>query len=192
MKQKIQAMAFLASLAALTACTSSQSAPTAEATRAPTGAPIASPWPAQPAALPAQGAAPSPEFPKTMVGWSLDTSWSDLPRAFAGTTWTALSGPAGADFPFTLNGCDSQRFLVRWRGVTADAQIAARWGQGAAKFDKSVAADATNFGTPVVAHAGWLDINGCYLPEFKLQVATSKGATLSDVTVRVQRWVPAP
>jgi len=60
------------------------------------------------------------------------------------------------------------------------AQVAARWGQSG-----------VNFGQPILANAGWLDLDGCARPEFQLQ-ADPGGSTLTDVTVRVQRWTPAP
>ncbi len=84
-------------------------------------------------------------------------------------------------FPSTTNGCDNQRFLVRWRSVSSDADVAARWNQSDVKF-----------GTPTVGEGGWFDLDGCAWPEVRLENAKPGGSTLTDVAVRVQRWIPAP
>lgn len=39
--------------------------------------------------------------------------------------------------------------------------------------------------------AGWIDMDGCTAPEFRLSSATD-GSTLADVTAVVQEWVPSP
>ena len=155
-------------------------APTGTVTAAASPATPSSGWPQKVIFPYAQGAAPSPEFPATLPMWEMDSNWADTPRAFTGTAWTAVSGPNGEAFPSTMNGCDNQRFLVRWRAVNSTAQVAARWGQSG-----------VNFGQPILANAGWLDLDGCARPEFQLQ-ADPGGSTLTDVTVRVQRWTPAP
>ena len=135
------------------------------------------------------GVAPSPPFPPTLVGWRLQATWNDMPRAFSGTGWTTVSGPDNADFPSTMNGCDDRRFLLRWRGVSRTAQIAARWVNSAEAVPTP---DVTGTaGRVVIANAGWIEVDGCQAPQFRL-VSDANGSTLTDVTVEVQQLAPAP
>jgi len=57
----------------------------------------------------------------------------------------------------------------------------ARWNQSDVKF-----------GTATVGEGGGFDLDGCARPEVRLENATPGGSTLTDVAVRVQRWIPAP
>ena len=135
------------------------------------------------------GAAPSPSFPIALAGWRLSASWNDMPRAFTGTDWTTVSGPDNGAFPSTMNGCGDQRFLVRWRAVNDSAQIASRWVNSA---EAQPTPDVTGTaGKQVIANAGWMDIDGCQTPQFRLMSAAN-GSTLTDVTVEVQQLVTAP
>ncbi len=170
-------------LAALTACMSSDSTPAVRATvtQMVTAGPAANPWPQKLVYPYSQGAAPSPEFPTSLAGWEMAGAWSDMPRVFSGESWTAIGGPGGEQFPSTMNGCDSQRFLVRWRSVSSDTDVAARWNQSDVKF-----------GTSTVGEGGWFDLDGCARPEVRHANAKPGGSTLTDVAVRVQRWIPAP
>lgn len=121
------------------------------------------------------GSAPSPTFPISLAGWRLSDSWSELPRVFSDGGWTDLSGPGEADFPSTMNGCADQRFLIRWRAVDSTA-----------KLEAGIAG-----GGSVTANAGWMGIDGCEMPRIQV-VSFDDGASLTDVTIDVQRWVPAP
>jgi hypothetical protein len=100
-----------------------------------------------------------------------------------------LSGPNWSTFPSTMNGCGDQRFLVRWRAVNGTAQVAARWVESEeARGEPGITGTA---GPQVIANAGWIEIDGCQTPQFRL-VSDSDGLTLTDVTVAVQQLVPAP
>jgi hypothetical protein len=135
------------------------------------------------------GVAPSPPFPTALAEWRRQAAWNTLPRAFTGNAWTTVSGPSWSRFPSTMNGCDDQRFLVRWRAVSHNAQVAARWvNSGEALPTPDVTGTA---GKQVIANAGWMDVDGCQTPQVRL-VRDSSGSTLTDVTVDVQQLVPAP
>jgi len=79
-------------------------------------------------------------------------------------------------FPSTTNGCDNQRFLLRWRSVSSDADVAARWNQSDVKS-----------GSPTAGEGGGFDLDGCARPEVRLENTKPGGSTLTDVAVRVQR-----
>ena len=124
-----------------------------------------------------RGGAP-PEFPATLTGWRLQDEWDLTERAFD-TTWTDIAGPGYTDFPSTSNGCDEQRFLVRWRVLDDGATIHALW------------ADAADNGhEQVTARTGWFDLDGCEHPAITLAGSTG-GSTLADVAVSVQQYWPA-
>jgi hypothetical protein len=135
------------------------------------------------------GVSPSPPFPTALVGWQLEAAWNEMPRVFTGTDWTALSGSDRSTFPSTMNGCNDQRFLVRWRAIGSSAQVAARWVYSAEAVPSP---DVTGTaGKQVIANAGWMDVDGCNTPQFRL-MSDSDGSTLADVTVEVQQLSPAP
>lgn len=110
----------LAAVTCVAACGCSGSATSSEAPgtvtvgQAVTPAPARTQNPAQDVWLDIdqQGEAPSPDFPSALEGWRLVDSWSVMPRAFIGM-WSDLPGPNFKTFPATMNGCDSQLFLVR-------------------------------------------------------------------------------
>lgn len=165
-------------------CTSTTASPTTTGTSTVTVTPKAA-W----TITDQIGVAPSPPFPTALAGWRLHASWNTLPRAFTGTDWTTISGPDLSTFPSTMNGCNDQRFLVRWRAVSQSAQIAARWVDSGKALPTPNATGTA--GKQVVANAGWVDIDGCQTPQVRL-VSDSNGSTLADVTVDVQQLVPAP
>jgi hypothetical protein len=100
-----------------------------------------------------------------------------MPRAFVGDDWTTTVGPAYGGFPATDNGCDDQRFLVRWRS-TGSAVLA-----GALNKLGSAAEQ-------VSGKSGWMNLSGCSTPAFRLASPADDGGTLVDVVVEVrQYWV---
>lgn len=126
------------------------------------------------------GLAPSPEFPTSLPRWTSTRSWTVLPRYFTDSPWAKAPGPDYAAFPATMNGCDSSRFLVRWRAVNDNSQLVATY------------VDAV--GTPgmqVTGNAGWMDLDQCHTPAFQL-LENADGSTLTDVTITVQQYMPAP
>ncbi len=88
-----------------------------------------------------QGQGSAPEFPSVLEGWRLQDSWNSMPRAFIGRTWTPVSGPNYGTFPATMNGCNTQLFLVRWRALAPGAPVEARWTYGPQQ-GKSLTSDA--------------------------------------------------
>jgi hypothetical protein len=78
-----------------------------------------------------------------------------------------------------MNGCDNQRFLVRWRVLDEGATITAMW-----------ADDANTEHERDVGTAGWFDMDGCEHPAIRLAQGAS-GSTLTDVAVSVQQYWPA-
>lgn len=162
-----------------------EAAPTTTITPPPATTAESIPWPV---ALYAIGIAPSPQFPATLDGWRMSNKWSDRPRAFGGpgaggdpSAGTRLAGPGNKKFPATMNGCNNQRFLVRWRAVNDGALIDAYW------------LDAV--GRPrqiVTATAGWMAVGGCETPTFHYSDQNTGPGNLSDVAVDVQQWLPAP
>ncbi|WP_144376940.1 hypothetical protein [Rhodococcus pyridinivorans] len=102
------------------------------------------------------GLAPSPEFPASLPQWTSTRSWTVLPRYFTDFPWAKAPGPDYAAFPATMNGCDSSRFLARWRAVNNNSQLVATY------------LDAV--GTPgmqVTGNAGWMDLDQCHTPAFR-------------------------
>ena len=90
------------------------------------------------------GGSPAPGFPDSLPGWRLNNSWDATTRATV-ADWTPAKGPDNGDFPTTVNGCDVQRFLVRWRAHDDQARIEARWINAAGIPGQSVS-----------GHVGWL------------------------------------
>ncbi len=123
------------------------------------------------------GGSPAPGFPDSLPGWRLNNSWDATTRATV-ADWTPAKGPDNGDFPTTVNGCDVQRFLVRWRANDDQARIEARWINAAGIPGQSVS-----------GHVGWFDLDGCTTPQFRF--ITSDGvATRSSVSVSVQQYFP--
>ncbi|MFF2026884.1 protein kinase domain-containing protein [Rhodococcus koreensis] len=125
------------------------------------------------------GLAPSPEFPQSLPQWTLKTSWTLTTRAFQ-DSWSKAPGPGQSRFPATMNGCANQRFLVRWRAVNPNATVVATHLNAADKPTDQV-----------TGNAGWMDLSGCYTPAFQFSASADR-STLTDVTIAVQQWVPAP
>lgn len=130
-----------------------------------------------------------PPFPEPLTHWRLIASWSDLPRAFvqADQQWTATVGPNATPFPATMNGCDDGRFLVRWRAVDDVVNVIA----GAGTTDGQMNVDGP-VDKQVTGHSGWMDLDGCSAPVFRMGAALTNGQNLEDVTVEVQQYQPAP
>ncbi len=150
---------------------------TATRTQAATTAAVSNVWPTTTGHV---GVAPSPAFPTALPGWQLHNTWTVMPRAFTGQQ-TLGSGPNYSSFPSTMNGCDSQRFLVRWRAINNTAQV-----------DASVVDAANSVVQKVTANAGWMDFDGCRTPSFSLPRNATDGSTLTDVTVTVEQLYPGP
>ncbi|WP_207843031.1 DUF2510 domain-containing protein [Williamsia soli] len=120
-----------------------------------------------------------PEFPASLDQWSLTQSWDVTQRAFENQE-TPIPGPDFSTFPATMNGCDNQRFLVRWRVLNPNATVVASL------------ADAN--GTAVnnaTGSSGRMDSDGCLTPQFEF-AESSDASNLTDIAVSVQRWSPAP
>lgn len=103
------------------------------------------------------GLGTAPPFPTALEGWRRVKSWNANGRAFP-DTWTATAGSSADqyNFPATMNGCDQQRFLVRWRVVDSGGVVDA----SSAYID----------GQPdqlLIGSAGWFDVDGCTHPEFR-------------------------
>ncbi len=152
--------------------------PSTTTARAAAPATAANSWPLTTGRI---GVAPSPAFPTALPGWQLHNTWAVMPRAFTGGQQTRGSGPNYIPFPSTMNGCDNQRFLVRWRAVNPTAQVEA------SKVD---AVDSVV--QKVTANAGWMDFDGCRTPAFRLPRNAADGSTLTDVAVSVEQLYPAP
>lgn len=118
---------------------------------------------------------PAPGFPVTLSNWKLASSWDTRARAFSGQ-WTQVPGSDGQRFPSTMNGCDLQRFLVRWRSV------------GGAQVDVGLADAADAAGQTVTDTAGWMAFDGCEHPQVRFHGDTNG---LTDVTISVQRYEPS-
>ncbi|MEO5663743.1 MAG: hypothetical protein ABIR39_10695 [Nocardioides sp.] len=119
-----------------------------------------------------------PAFPELLHdGWRLRQEWNIITRAF-NDSWAAGAGPEHAPFPATMNGCDTSRFLVRWRTVNPDSKLLSGWISGEV-------ADAVQ-----PAESGWMSLDGCQTPQW--QLLSPAGNFLTDVTVDIQEWKPAP
>jgi hypothetical protein len=145
------------------------------------------PWATEPVDTVAAGTPPA--FPERLAHWTLSGQWSDLPRAFVESDqgWTTTVGPNAQPFPATMNGCDDGRFLVRWRAVDEGVDVLA----GEARLDGQGAVEGQVW-KQAAGHSGWMDIDGCYAPVFRMASALSDGTNLADVTVEVQEYLPAP
>lgn len=142
------------------------------------------PAPVEPAAIwpgpNTVGGPPSPDFPDDLPRWTLLRSWTVLPRIFEDSPWATAPGPDYSAFPSAQNGCSTGRTLVRWRAVNPTADV--------------VATDLDALGRPgseVRGNSGWMDLDLCHSPGFRL-MGTDDGSTLTDVTVVVQQYLPAP
>ncbi|MCK0517646.1 hypothetical protein [Williamsia sp. DF01-3] len=120
-----------------------------------------------------------PEFPTRLEQWALQQTWDATPRAFKGQE-TAVPGPGFTKFPATMNGCDNQRFLVRWRVLNPDATVVA----SLADVNGTVVNNATG-------SAGRMDLDGCLTPQFEF-AESGDASNLTDITVAVQQWSPSP
>ncbi|MGI8418676.1 MAG: hypothetical protein ACR2P2_21250 [Nakamurella sp.] len=121
-----------------------------------------------------------PPFPETLPRWRLVGMWSPSVRVHITNGWSYTTGPAGDRFPNTQNGCDLQRFHVSWRSLAAPSTVRA----GEVNVVDDVAQES-------VGQQGWMILDGCHKPGFRFGTEP-KGSTMVDVTVLVQRWVPAP
>jgi hypothetical protein len=83
--------------------------------------------------------------------------------------------------PYTApqNNCDSGRVLVRWRALNPNATVIAT-DQGR-REDPNM----------VTANAGWMDLDACHVPAFQFYASTD-ASNLTDVTVAIEKWSPAP
>ncbi|MFZ2530091.1 MAG: hypothetical protein WAX14_20945 [Rhodococcus sp. (in: high G+C Gram-positive bacteria)] len=83
--------------------------------------------------------------------------------------------------PYTApqNHCGNGRVLVRWRALNPNATVIAH--NGSPREDPEL----------VVANAGWMDLDACHVPTFQFSSSTD-ASTLTDVTVAIQQWSPAP
>jgi hypothetical protein len=77
-----------------------------------------------------------------------------------------------------MNGCDLQRFYIRWRSVNTSATVEVTF---------LSTGDEIVLGNPVAGAAGWMSGYGCGQPGFRLK-QSSDTSTLTDVAVEVQRW----
>lgn len=155
------------------------SAAPSTASQAPTSAqaPAPSPvqWPPLADILKVAGAGQSPPpFPTAATGYSFSRSVQTTVRAFEGTKWATVT-----DFPATMNGCDQQRFYIRWRSLNPSAAIQATF----VSSPDDIVLDA-----PVTGTAGWQSGYGCGQPAFRLSSTASDGSTLADVVVEYQVW----
>jgi hypothetical protein len=94
-------------------------------------------------------------------------------RLFDDKRWQTLY-----QFPATMNGCDQQRFYVRWRSLDPSAEVEATW----LSYNGSIV-----LSKAVRGSAGWQSSDGCSQPGFRLRSSGSE-STLMDVVVDVQRW----
>lgn len=125
------------------------------------------------------GLAPSPEFPQSLPQWISENSWTLTTRAFP-SDWSPAPGPYHSKFPSTMNGCNNQRFLVRWRTLNPNATVIATDMDAAGRTGKQVSGS-----------SGWMDLDGCRTPAFQFESSTDP-STLSDVTIAVQQLAPSP
>lgn len=125
------------------------------------------------------GLAPTPEFPQSLLQWTSQDSWTLTARAFP-SEWSAAPGPNQSRFPSTMNGCNNQRFLVRWRALNPNVAVIA------------TDMDAANRpGDEVTGSSGWMDLDGCRKPAFQVDSRTNPN-TLSDISIAVRQFLPAP
>ena len=114
-----------------------------------------------------------PAFPAEVPGYSLADQNNETVRIFSDKRWQLLY-----EFPATMNGCDQQRFYVRWRSLDPSAEVDATW----------VSSDGSMIENKVVrGSAGWQAGYGCSQPAFRLHSSRSR-STLDDVVVDVQLW----
>lgn len=146
-------------------------------------------WP-EPLAV---GLAPSPKFVEEIDGWRLKDHWEGMVRTFD-ERWSAASG-AGSDgdygFPATMNGCDNQMFLVRWRAIGSGAgSVTAGWTNGAFVGASPLEVSQVD-GDKVTGSSGWMSLDGCEIPVFTYKPATSADGSIRDVAYSVQQWWPS-
>lgn len=119
----------------------------------------------------------APEFPTSVPGMRMVEQLNMETRAFTGGDYSTIYG-----FGNTMNGCDRQRFLVRWRPLNANMRVEAVHGY--------MPDDATYPASPpTTGVAGWMSMSACEQPGFRV-LSSGDGSTLTDVIVEVQIWRP--
>ena len=114
-----------------------------------------------------------PAFPDEVHGYRLADQNRETVRIFDDKQWQIID-----QFPATTDGCDQQRFYVRWRSLDPAAQVDATW----------VSSDGSEIENKAVrGSAGWQSNDGCSKPAFRLH-SSGGGSSLDDVVVDVQRW----
>lgn len=121
------------------------------------------------------GTAPPP-FPESVEGYALSNEWRETVRAFEGEEWSTIF-----EYPATMNGCDMQRFYVRWRSVNPAAIVEAAL---------LTSTDEILLVGPARGGVGWMTSYGCGQPAFRMigTVDTANESNLTDVVVEVQQW----
>ncbi len=120
-------------------------------------------WSAQPDKV---GGTLAPAFPTKLANWHLTASWDATVRAFD-TTWSNIPGSDGGIFPSTMNGCDEQLFLVRWRALEKGPIIDAQWIDDTNKPGGKVAS----------GNAGWFILDSCETPALRYDDKSPQGGT---------------
>ncbi len=129
---------------------------------------------------------PVPAFPPALPGWQLTAAWTQTTRAFTGQ-WRPLAGPGGEEnYPATMNGCDQQRFLLRYRVLNESTTVIPGWTHSPPANNPAAPEQ-----TLTPAHSGWLALDGCQVPMFTFDATNASSANLVDVAVEVQRYTAA-
>lgn len=131
------------------------------------------------------GVAPAPGLEGRLAGWTFVARWTATVRVQKGS-WIAAPGSEQDDlrFPALTSGCDRQRFLVVWAAATDGPQITAGF---ATAPSGTGAIPVTAVESSVTAGNGWLAVDGCRIPAFRLS-PNDIAANFSDVFVSVERY----
>ncbi|MCW6005853.1 hypothetical protein K1W54_14880 [Micromonospora sp. CPCC 205371] len=112
-----------------------------------------------------------PNWPAGYPGYRYADEGTASVRVFGGQGPAVVNG-----FPVTMNGCDHQRFFVRWRtlgGQRVSAEVVST-------------PDLISIANAAEGNAGWIASHGCGQPCWT-NAAVSQ---IVDVYVSWQRWVP--
>ena len=97
-----------------------------------------------------------PAFPQAMDGWQFKQEWTEQVRVFQ-DQWRSACGSGCQGFPQD-NGCDSHRFLVRWRSLEAGAM---EFGVGNSYTETPESIEQGSRSTM----KGWAELTGCDAPD---------------------------
>ncbi|GAB3694820.1 hypothetical protein GCM10027595_07860 [Corynebacterium nasicanis] len=121
--------------------------------------------------------APAPDAPQEWGEYQLRRSWDGMTRVFDVAESSPISGDGGGTFPATMNGCGIGMYLVTFKSVNPNVDIAAQLINAAG----GIAAEES-------MNQGWSLSTNCETPAYRF-LAASDISTLGDVAYTVHEYM---